>query len=60
MYLTREAVAYMCGHAIAPDQYRPKRSQGDLRTTDCKESIIGLIVVVASSATRTGISFAFA
>ena len=54
MYLTREAVAYMCGHAIAPDQYRPKRSQGDLRTTDCKESIIGLIVVVASSATRTG------
>ena len=31
-----------------------RRPQGDLRTTDWQDSIIGLIIVVASSVTRTG------
>ena len=53
MYLTREATAYLSRRSRATS--RPKRPQGDLRTTDCQESIIGLIIAVASSATRTGL-----
>ena len=45
MYLTLEAAAYMSRRSRATS--RPKRPQGDLRTTDCQESIIGLIITVA-------------
>ena len=45
MYLTREAAVYLSRRSRAT--IRPKRPQGDLRTMDCREPIIGLIIVVA-------------
>ena len=51
MYLTREAAAYMRTRRSRPTS-RSQRPQGDLPTTDCKESIIGLIIVAVARRRR--------